>query len=93
MTFTTVEFLAIAQVERETLEVWIEEEWLVPSETASERAFTETDLARAQLIRDLMEDLGVNAEGVGIVLSLVDQVHGLRSALAEVANAKRGASS
>ncbi len=83
MIFTTMEFLARAQVDRETLEIWIEEEWLAPSETP-ERAFTEIDLARAQLIRDLMDDLGVNAEGVGVVLNLVDQVHGLRNVLAEV---------
>ena len=41
MIFTTVDFLARAQVDRETLEIWIEEEWLVPSETTPERAFTE----------------------------------------------------
>jgi chaperone modulatory protein CbpM len=93
MAFTTVEFLTRAQVDRETLEIWIEEEWLVPNQATSERAFTEIDLSRAQLIRDLMDDLGVNAEGVGIVLSLVDQVHGLRGALAELMNSKREASS
>jgi chaperone modulatory protein CbpM len=36
-----------------------------------------------------MDDLGVNAEGVGIVLRLVDQVHGLRSVLAETVAALR----
>jgi chaperone modulatory protein CbpM len=89
MIFTTVDFLARAQVDRETLEIWIEEEWLVPSETTPERGFTEADLARAQLIRDLMDDLGVNAEGVGVVLNLVDQVHGLRNVLAEVLTSAR----
>ena len=44
--------------------------------------FTEADLARAQLIRDLQHDLGVNREGIGIILNLLDQVHGLRQALA-----------
>ncbi|PZO47158.1 MAG: hypothetical protein DCF16_18140 [Alphaproteobacteria bacterium] len=84
-----VDFLERAQVDRETLEIWIEEEWLVPCEIIPERAFTEADLARAQLIRDLMDDLGVNAEGVGVVLSLVDQVHGLRNVLAEVLTSAR----
>ena len=88
MILRTVDFLARAQLDRETLEIWIEEEWLVPSDTP-ERAFTEADLARAQLIRDLMEDLGVNAEGVGVVLNLVDQVHGLRNVLAEVLTSAR----
>lgn len=89
MIFTTVDFLTRAQVDRETLEIWIEEEWLLPSNTTLGRGFTEADLARAQLIRDLMNDLGINAEGVGVVLSLVDQVHSLRNVLAEVVSSAR----
>ena len=46
--------------------------------------FSEAYIARARLIQDLMEDLGVNSEGVGIVLNLVDQVHGLRRVLVDV---------
>ena len=42
---------------------------------------SEVDVARARLIRQLLGEMGVNAEGVGIILDLVDQVHGLRSAL------------
>jgi hypothetical protein len=65
MIISEQEFLDRAQLDRETLEVWIEEEWLVPSGTATGVAFSEADLARAELIRDLMQDLGVNDEGVG----------------------------
>jgi chaperone modulatory protein CbpM len=89
MTFSTVEFLEHASLDQATLEIWIEEEWLVPGREALDRRFSEVDLARVRLIRDLMDDLGVNAEGVGIVLRLVDQVHGLRAALAEVVAASR----
>ena len=39
------------------------------------------DVARAQLIRDLTGAMGVNSEGVGIILSLLDQIHGLRRTL------------
>lgn len=42
------------------------------------------DVARAQLIRDLVGAIGVNSEGVAIILSLLDQVHGLRAALRRV---------
>lgn len=55
--------LIIAQLDQETLEVWIEEEWLVPGETAREPEFSEADLARAKLIRELKHDMGVNDEG------------------------------
>ena len=89
MIISTVEFLARTQLDRGTLDVWIKEEWLIPSAVTPDYAFSEADLARAQLIRDLMDDLGVNAEGVGIILSLVDQVHGLRNVLADMVDAAR----
>jgi chaperone modulatory protein CbpM len=84
MIITVTEFLGHVRIDLQTLEFWIEEQWLVPAQSEGAPAFSEVDLARAQLIRDLTEDLGVNAEGVGIVLQLVDQMHGLRSALGKV---------
>jgi chaperone modulatory protein CbpM len=48
------------------------------------------DLARAQLIRDLREDIGVNDEGVSVILHLLDQVHGLRRSMQELLDAMRG---
>ena len=89
MIITKLEFLDRAQIDRDTLEVWIQEEWLVPSGSATEPVFSEADLARADLIRDLIHDLGVNAEGVGPILSLLDQLHGLRRVLAEVLQSLR----
>lgn len=82
MTISRSEFLMRMQLDDVTLEVWIVEEWLRPQRIEDDFAFTEADLARARLIRDLQQDLGVNHEGVGIILSLIDQVHGLRQALA-----------
>ena len=84
MIITKLEFLARAELDGKTLDVWIEEEWLIPSRTPDDLVFSEADLARARLIRELMDDLGVNAEGVGVALHLLDQVHGLRKAMAEV---------
>jgi len=89
MIITKLEFLDRAQIDRDTLEVWIQEEWLVPSGPTTEPVFSEADLARASLIRDLIHDLGVNAEGVGPILSLLDQLHGLRRVLAEVLQSLR----
>ena len=84
MIISKQDFLDRAQLDRQTLEVWIEEEWLVPIGTATELAFSEADLARAKLIQDLTQDLGVNAEGVGVILNLLDQMHGLRKVLADM---------
>ena len=76
------EFLEQARLDRATLEVWIRQEWLVPARAAEERAFTDTDLARARLIADLKHNMGVNDEGLDVILHLIDQMHGLRRALA-----------
>lgn len=89
MIISKQEFLERAQIDRKTLEVWIEEEWIVSSGTATELAFSEADLARAELIRDLMQDLGVNDQGVGVILNLLDQMHGLRRALADTLQSVR----
>ena len=89
MIISRSEFLYRTQLDQETLEVWIGEEWLIPIATETEPTFSEADLARAELIRELKRDLGVNDEGVGVILNLLDQVHSLRTALAEVLQSVR----
>jgi chaperone modulatory protein CbpM len=81
MIITRLEFLSRTKLDQHTLDIWIEEEWIVPGEADSGFAFSEADIARAQLISDLIGDLGVNSEGVGVILHLLDQVHGLRAAM------------
>jgi chaperone modulatory protein CbpM len=80
MTMETYEFLLRSRLEPEILETWIQIGWLLPGRTEGDRYFSEVDLARAQLIRDL-HDLGVNDDGIPVVLDLVDQLHGLRHTL------------
>tara|TARA_R110002167_G_scaffold175308_1_gene374558 strand:- start:21 stop:311 length:291 start_codon:yes stop_codon:yes gene_type:complete len=89
MIISRTEFLYRAQLDQETLDIWLEEEWLLPHQAEDAPAFSEADLARAQLILELKRDLGVNDEGVGVILSLLDQVHSLRKVLADVLEAKR----
>jgi chaperone modulatory protein CbpM len=83
------EFLVRARLEHHSLEAWIAAGWLIPPQTDPELAFSDVDLARAQLIRDLRDDLGVNDEGISVVLHLLDQVHGLRRSMQELLNAMR----
>jgi len=71
-------FLAHLNVEGQTLDFWLEQEWLVPARTAADMVFSETDLARGRLIQDLKTSFGVNDEGVDIILHLLDQLHGFR---------------
>jgi chaperone modulatory protein CbpM len=84
MIMTREQFIATSGVQVQTLEFWIEQEWLIPDQTPSGPTFTEVEVARARLIQDLTSDLGVNDEGVDVILHLMDQIHGLRRALLEV---------
>ena len=81
------EFLAFSGLQLQTLELWLEQKWLVPEETAEGPSFREMDIARARLILDLKNDMRVNDEGVDVILHLMDQLHGLRLALAELREA------
>jgi chaperone modulatory protein CbpM len=87
--FTEREFLERARLDRRTLSIWIEEEWVIPARSADELAFTDMDLARAELIRDLKDKMGVNNEGLGVILHLLDQMHSLRRALAATLESAR----
>lgn len=81
MTLSKQQFLSTSGLLVQTLEFWLEQRWLIPTEINSTAQFSEGDLARARLIRDLQRDLGVNDEGIDVVLHLIDQLHGVRRAL------------
>jgi chaperone modulatory protein CbpM len=83
MTMRRCEFLLAARVEARALQAWIEAGWLLPRVDAENGPFSEIDLARARLIRNLGE-LGVNDEGVPVILDLVDQLHGVRRVLRDL---------
>jgi chaperone modulatory protein CbpM len=86
------EFLTFSDVEMQTLEFWLEQEWLIPEQTTAGFGFSEKDVARARLIQNLKSDFGVNDEGIDVVLHLVDQLHGMRRALAHLNEEMRGRS-
>ena len=89
MKFSRGEFLSLSGMEDETLNAWIEEEWLIPSGSPAEMSFSDIDIARAQLIRDLQVDFGVNDKGVDVILNLVDQLYGMRRTLMELRHVVR----
>jgi chaperone modulatory protein CbpM len=76
-------FLQEAGMELQTLQQWIEREWIIPAPVSVSASIelTDVDVARVIFIRDLRSDFGVNDEGVEVVLHLVDQLHGLRRAM------------
>jgi chaperone modulatory protein CbpM len=81
MTMSEQEFLTRAGLQMQTLELWLEQRWLIPEQSSAGTNFSDMDVARARLIRDLKDDFGVNDAGVDVILHLLDQLHGLRSAL------------
>jgi chaperone modulatory protein CbpM len=80
MTMETHELLLAARIKTETLNAWIEAGWVMPRRDGDDVAFSDVDLARAELIRDL-QDMGMNDEAVPVILDLIDQMHGLRRTL------------
>jgi chaperone modulatory protein CbpM len=78
------EFCVQARIGRDTVDAWIASGWLAPPPAEPEAAFSDVDMARARLIRELRDDLGVNDEGIGLILHLLDQVHGLRWSVAQL---------
>ncbi len=67
--------------------IWIEQNWVLPSEQDGQYHFDEDDFARVRLIAELRRDIGVNEEAMPVVLRLLDQVYGLRRALEQLNDA------
>jgi chaperone modulatory protein CbpM len=83
------EFLVRVRIDQQSLESWIAAGWIMP-QREPELIFSDVDLARAQLIRELKEDFAVNDEGVSLILHLLDQIHGLRRSMRDMLEAMRG---
>ena len=81
MLLKRTEFIAHVNIDENTLEIWLSEQWLIPLHEAEHESFTEADIARALLIRELERDLGVNQSGIGVALHLLDQLHSARDSL------------
>jgi chaperone modulatory protein CbpM len=62
------------------LRVWVRQGWIRPAANESQ-GFSEADMARAALIRDLEDKLGFDEDQVPVLLNLIDQIHGLRAEL------------
>jgi chaperone modulatory protein CbpM len=67
---------------------WIARGWIVPEgSTRADWAFAEIDVARIRLIRDLRVRMALQEDALTLVLSLLDQVYGLRGTLQAMARA------
>jgi len=69
------------RVSREELEIWVARRWVRPTRTDSGLGFSETDIARIELISDLVRDIGLEPDAMDVVLPLIDQLYALRRSL------------
>ena len=83
------EFLIYARLDAGALDAWVAAGWLAPRRENETLQFSDIDIARALLVHDLRR-LGVNDDGIPVILDLVDQVHGLRRMLRELLSAIQG---
>jgi len=81
MIMSKQEFQVTSGLEGSTLQLWIDQEWLIPVVGSNGPTFSDADVARVRLIHNLKHDFGVNDEGIDLVLHLMDQLHGMRHAL------------
>lgn len=63
------------------LRTWVREGWVKPAQGNDGPCFDDLDIARIRLICDLRKEMSLPAEAVPTILSLLDQLHGLRHEL------------
>ncbi|MTH62698.1 hypothetical protein [Paracoccus shanxieyensis] len=77
--FTLTQVLAeLPDLGPEQLESYIRSGVVVPVQSETGPLFRQLDIARLQLVVDLAEGYHLDDEALAMVLSLVDQLHGLR---------------
>ena len=72
---------------RRELEYWVRQGWVMPARHADAYIYRDVDVARVRLIFELRTELSINEDALPSVLSLVDQVYGLRQELRVLAEA------
>jgi chaperone modulatory protein CbpM len=81
----------LGRVEVAELRVWCAAGWVAPAQPGipgeAGPVFDEVDLARIRLVCELRDDLGLDDDAIPVVLSLVDQLYGVRRELRALARA------
>lgn len=75
------------RIDVQRLRIFIDRGWISPPVIEGRPVFRDVDMARAALVADLADEMGVNDEGVDLVLDLLDQLYGLRLAFGNLIDA------
>jgi chaperone modulatory protein CbpM len=88
MVFSEQELIVeVRDLELPRLHKWIRLGWVRPERHEGAARFHDVDLARVRMLNELEHALGFDDETVPLVLSLLDQIHGLRCELRNLARA------
>lgn len=72
---------AVARLTRARLRSFIEAEIVTPLQTGNGIRFRRVDLVRMELLCELTDEFDLHIDALGIVMSLIDQLHGARTDL------------
>ncbi|MDA3888293.1 MAG: hypothetical protein PF443_05690 [Allgaiera sp.] len=72
---------AVARLDRARLVRFIRAEVVRPADAGGRLVYRQVDIARMELLCDLCDDFDLGDEALGLVMELVDQLHGTRSDL------------
>lgn len=80
--YTEEEILSsVGRATRQQLTVWIDADLVRPTMSEGGHRFSQMDVARLELICDLCETFDLEDDALSMVLSLLDQLHGVRAEL------------
>jgi len=65
----------------ERLHAWVRRGWVRPTLGEAGPVYCELDIARCELVRQLRDDMDLDRDTLSLVLSLTDQIYGLRREL------------
>ncbi len=79
----------VTRLTRSQLVSFVEAEIVTPLHTGSGVVYRQVDIVRVELLCELSEDFDLDTDALGVVISLIDQLHGvggyLRVVLAAIA--------
>ena len=72
---------AVGRLDRARLTRFVQAEVIRPADAGGRVVYRQVDIARMELLCDLCDDFELNDDALGIVMELVDQLHGTRGDL------------
>ena len=74
-------------LKRAELRRWVAAGWVAPQQQDGEVRFRQIDVARLTMIVQIRRDMSIAEDSMPLVLSLVDQIYGLRNELRQLGEA------